>query len=189
MPFHGCIAEWRDQSEGTINLTTGMSRSEAQRRSSIRLLEVGSDDYYYDFVLAGEALRFHSMHRYAVQWQDGRVDYFKAFSTYRQWADARHDVQRAEQLLLQRGWTRSPIGKDGMADLPASARDAADAVNYDTSIRRCFFYKGDKLIDLEVNGLTGGMPWYRFANEPKMFWYVIGVYPMDAHDMKYYRGY
>lgn len=186
---HGCIAEWRGKSEGTINLSPGMSRNEAQRRSSIPLAQYGSSDYFFEYVLAGESLRFRKMISYAVTWENGRIDRFQAQSSYKQWAEARHDIERAEQLLLQRGWTRSAQGRPGMAGLPDSARDAADEVNYDTSIRRCFYYKGDKLIDLDVNGLTGGLPWYRFANEPNMFWYVIHVYQMNADDLKYYRGY
>jgi len=171
--LHGCIAEWRGRSEGTVNLTVGMTRDEAQRRSTIPLNTYGDSDHYFDFVLAGEALRFRGNDLYSISWKDGKVEDFSTLSADQTWAEARHDVQRAEALLLERGWKRNQ-DMEGMSTLPESARAAANAVNYDTSIRRTFYEKGDLQLELTVCG-HGKIPWYRIARDAEKFWHSVGV--------------
>lgn len=174
--FHGCIAEWRGRSEGTIELTSGMTRVDAQRRSTIPLLEYGDSNYYFDFVLAGESLRFRHLNLYGITWNGGVVEHFTALSEKHVWTETRRDVQRAEQLLLARGWIRDRDTQP-MSTLTDNAREAAHSVYYDTAIRRTFYNKGNLQVEISACGEPGGMPWYRFANEPRMFWLVVGVYP------------
>jgi len=171
--IHGCIAEWRGRSEGTVNLTVGMTRAEAQRRSTIPLNTYGDSEHYFDFVLAGEALRFRGNDLYSISWKDEKVEDFDTLSADKTWAETRHDVQRAETLLLERGWKRS-ADSDTMSTLPESARTAANAVNYDTSIRRTYYEKGNLQISLRACG-HGKIPWYRNARTAEKFWHGVGV--------------
>jgi len=169
------MAEWRGVSEGTINLTVGMTRAEAQRRSTIPLGDYGGSAYYFDFVLAGEALRFKGINVYDIGWENGKIEKFSALSEKQTWSQARHDAQRAEMLLLERGWKRDPQ-THAMSTLTDNARDAANAVNYDTSIRRTFYEKGDLQIELSACGEPGGIPWYRTSRDQQIFWHAVAVY-------------
>jgi hypothetical protein len=185
---HGCVAQWRDKSEGTISLTAGMTRAEAQRRSTIPLREYGDSNYYFDFVLAGESLRFHGNSLYSISAEkDGRISGFSALSANQTWSEARHDIQRTERMLLERGWKRD-VQLESMDSLPTGARAAGNGVNYDTSIRRVWYYKGDRMVELTVAGLWGGIPWYRIPATAKSFWRVVGIYTLDPDDLRRIRN-
>ena len=140
-----------------------MTHAEAQRRSTIPLSYYGGSSYYFDFVLADESLRFRGNEVYGVMWDKEVLTSFEALSAHQSWAETRHDLIRAEELLLARGWKRDKDMRS-MTKLPESASDARSAINYDTSIDRAFYYKGPLMIELSACGYG------------RDFWRTVGVY-------------
>lgn len=95
--------------DGTICLAPGMSRAEAQRLSTITLNQFGDSGRDFDFVLAGDGIRFKHCVEYAISTDaNGRIEDFNVHTANESWEALRREVNLAEKLLLARGWRYAP---------------------------------------------------------------------------------
>src|SRR5687768_12466040 len=69
----GDIARWTGRSEGTFSFDPGMTRSEAQQRSTIKINQYGDQGRFFDVVLATERIRFKGCVEYATSTKDDRI--------------------------------------------------------------------------------------------------------------------
>jgi hypothetical protein len=67
----GDIARITGRPEGTITLRPGMTRADATRQSTIKLNTFGDSGRFFDFVLAGDGIRFAGNTQYLIS-EDSR---------------------------------------------------------------------------------------------------------------------
>jgi len=171
------------RSEGTIQLNAGMTKDQAQRRSTIKLNEYGDSGRLFDFTLANEPLQLRGCTQYSIDTKNGVIEGFSVATQNVAWKHVRQGALDIEATLLAHGWKRDPRFQL-VATLPTSPRDAAKRIT-DSGVIDSFGYaKGNVGLRLTVAGLWGGIPFYRDANRAKVFWRSIDLNRLDAEEIE-----
>jgi hypothetical protein len=177
MGCRGDIARWTGKPEGTICLRPGMSRQTAQRNSTIRLNTYGDSGRFFDFVLAGESIRFRGCVQYMLSdGPGGRISLMAFDSANESWPDLLRALRQTEKVLLERGWSYAP-GSPKIDSLPVNARDAP--ITSSGAIDAFHLVKGDLSLTITPSGLWSGVPKWRSQRRARVFWRSMTITTAD----------
>jgi hypothetical protein len=176
----GDIARWTGKPEGTICLRPGMSRQTAQQNSTIRLNTYGDSGRFFDFVLAGDSIRFRGCVQYMLSdGPEGRISLMAFDSANESWPDLLRALRQTERVLLQKGWSYAP-GSHKVDSLPVDARDAP--ITSSGAIDAFHFVKGDLSLTITPSALWSGLPKWRSQKRAKVFWRSTTITTADSDE-------
>jgi hypothetical protein len=148
-----------------------MSRADAARQSTMKLNTFGDSDRFFDFVLAGDGVRFAGNTQYMISEDSrGRIESFSFASANESLPRLLARLTQTEADLLRAGW-RYDSGSPRVASFP---RKAEDVRRTDSGAIDAFrFVKGDLMLTVTPYAKWGG-------RRPKVFWRSMNVSLAEA---------
>jgi len=163
------MARLRDRSQGTLSVAPGMRMSEVAKRSTLKLHKLPTlssevtytiGDAYFDFELAGSALRFHGCSRSSIdaEGSEETVGLISVFVTPRhlRWGAFTRELKDTAAKLEADGW--KPHVSKGRPTLEAFVAQQGSKIETTPSdvVATFAWSKGSWLLDLSAHRAWDG---------------------------------
>jgi hypothetical protein len=162
------LARLRDKSQGTLSAAPGMRMSEVAKRSTLKLhklptlgstVNYATGNAYFDFELAGSALRFHGCSMYSIDAEgpEETIRSINVFATPRlRWGAFVRELKDTAARLKADGW--QPHVQTGRPTLETfMAQDGSKIQTTPSDVVATFAWsKGSLLLDLSAHRAWDG---------------------------------
>lgn len=190
----GDVTPWKRKSQGTIVINTGMKERDVLRESTLKGLqpygEIGSavayggSDSVFDFVLAGEELRFHGCILYSFDVEktpERRVKSLSMHGPDESWREMVPGLLEVDKRLQANGW--NPIGRCESIEEWTRQKPRDVVVTPSGTSEAWTWIKGSREFTLSAKKSWGGIRWWQNSVNARVFSRTMHVATLSDEDL------